>query len=448
MELKGYLEEHGVNWRDPKAIAAHPDIASEAMFSAKRLMEKTFFKYDALGMPKMFSKLGPAGRLLFQFKPFIIQATGYEYDLWRAAIQNKPEAWGQLGRHVGMLAALGGATGLMAHPIISYLGALVKFLTPGRPDVIHMAGHSIPLNVDGLEAISENARQQSMTGEERINNTMRYRWQDLLNYGILGSAFHVATGNRLGVSGQDITPDFSDFPHWLVSEAGPTFSLYPQLAQAWGKYLSTGRGTGRAMLGGAAGMLASHLISSKLTGGAPLPFSGATGGLVGAWLASKSADNPFGDFLFKSKEGKQLVFNLVPAMARNAYKTWEIYNHGNITNLDGEPQQVPYENRTEEMAAMLAGFSTIRREEYQAVNSFENSLAASYNTTREIVTNSMAVALKEGNTEEAWRIFLKAQHMGVYIPESAVQTRLQDLTQEAMTTMQQHQNAVTRYTQP
>jgi len=48
MELKGYLEEHGVNWRDPKAIAAHPDIASEAMFSAKRLMEKTFFKYDAL----------------------------------------------------------------------------------------------------------------------------------------------------------------------------------------------------------------------------------------------------------------------------------------------------------------------------------------------------------------------------------------------------------------
>jgi hypothetical protein len=447
MELKGYLQEHGVDWRSAADIAKHPDIAGEAMFSAKRLMEKTFFKYDALGMPKFFSRLGPAGRLLFQFKPFIVQQTGLEYDMLRDALHNKPGAWGQLGTHAAMLGTLGGVTGVLAHPVFSYIGGLTRMALPGHPEVMHVAGHSIPLTTDALETILEDRRTQSATPDQRLDNTMHYRWDDLLYYG-LGGLLHVAAGNRLSVSGQDITPDFSNLGSFFTSELGPTFGMYPQLYQAWQKYLSTGQNTVRAGLGGIAGAMVAQAISSKLTGGAPTQLTGLTGGLVGAWLATKSADNNFGAYLQRTKEGRQLLYSLVPSSAKGGLRTWEVYKTGNFTNLDGEPMHIPAENRTEEMMALLTGFSTIRREEYQAVNSFENSLSARYNTTREILVNEMAAALKEGNDEEAWKTALKAQNMGIYIPESAIQNRLQDLVQETMTTIQQHQNMITRYTAP
>jgi hypothetical protein len=448
MEMKGYLEEHGVDWRSVEDIAKHPDIAMEAMFSAKRLMEKTFFKYDALGMPKMFSKLGPAGRLLFQFKPYIVQQSGFEYDLFRDALANKPGAWGQLGGHAAALGVLGGATAVMAHPLLSYIGGLAKLAIPGHPDVVHLLGHTIPLNSTGLEAMAEDRRTQSATPDQRLDNSMHYRWDDLLYYGLPGLA-HVAAGNRLSVSGQDITPDFSSLGSFITSELGPTYGLYPQFYQAWLKYLTAGRGgMGRAAAGGALGTLASQMISSKLTGGAPMQLTGMAGNLVGAWLATKTANNPFGDFLARTKEGRSLLLSIIPSEFRNGLRTWEIHKTGGFTNLDGEPMMVPAENRTAEMLAMLSGVSTIRREEAMAVNSFENSLSTSYNTTREIMVNEMAYALKEGNSEEAWKVAFKAQNMGIYIPESAIQNRLQDLVQESMSTIQQHQNMVTRYTSP
>ena len=276
---------------------------------------------------------------------------------------------------------------------------------------------------------------------------MNYRWDDMLFYGVPG-LMHISVGNRLSVSGQDITPDFTDLGSWLGSQAGPTFGEYPKLAAAWYKYMSQRGGPGAAGVGNIAGTVIGQQLSRMLTGGAPLPFTGAAGGLIGAGLATRNADNPFFKFLTHSKEGRTAMLSLIPSQLRNMQRAVDLFSTGAVHNLNGEPEYISAENRTEELTALLSGVTSIRREEYMAVNAFQNSQTAKINNERETMVREIADAIKNGDTEEAQNIRIKSIDMGISISESDIQNRLQDLTQEDMATLQKRQNIITRYTQP
>ncbi len=437
--LRRELQKAGIDPTDVAAIEKNASAANQAAMKARDMVDKTFFRYDDLGMPRAFSMLGPAGRLLFQFKPYIIQQAGYTFDMMKAAARGDPNSWMQLGSHLGVLSALGGATGLMYHPLMTYTGGLIKLLT--KQDTISFLGKTFPLTPQALETMAYDRREKQRTPEEAFTDTNHYRWDDLLYYGIPG-LMHLALGERIGISGQDMLPDFTDPGSFVKSQLGPTYGVYPELANLWGKYLAQ-RGSGRGVTGGAVGALAGRAIFGPAYG-----FGGTIGGLLGAGLASKTGDNPFFDFLTTSREGRGLMMQLLPAMARNAQKTWQIYRYGARMNLDGEPIHVPVGDKTEEMMSQLAGAQTINQQESQAVLSFENAQSARYSNNQETLINEIADAIKHGDDERKWKAIQRALDLGVYIPEESIQDRLHSIARDAMYTIQQRQNLMTRYTQP
>jgi len=337
---------------------------------------------------------------------------------------------------------LGGAMFLTAHPLLSYIGGAIKMFT--KRDAISIAGHTVPLTSEAVAAMADDNRRQHMSPEQQFTNSMNYRWDDILYYGLPG-LLHLSIGSRIGISGSDMLPDFTDPGKFIKSELGPTFGPYAQLMGAWGKYIGQ-RGVGKGVVGGIAGSLALQALTQGRTGA--LPLSGPTGGILGAMLASMKSDNPFSQFLNTSTEGRQALLSMYPAEWRNIQRTAELFSTGALRNLSGEPMYVPAANRTEEAIALLTGFQSVRREENSAVASFGAAQSARYENEKQTLVREIAWHRSEGDNEKAWEATYRALNLGIYITENDVEGELRNLTTEAINTMQRHQDVQTRYMSP
>jgi hypothetical protein len=444
--IQRQLEKEGIDWKDAKAIEDNPAAAQRASVMAQKMVEKTFFKYDDLGMPSFFSQFGPLGRLAFQFKPFIYQQMSYEKDLLMDMLKGTPGAAAKFGGHMAITSVLGGLTGLAYHPVLSTIGGLIHLVT--NRNIMSVMGHNIALTPEAYEAQIAHRRELTADPEQTWANTPNYKWDDMLYYGLPG-LFHVAMGDRIGISGQDVMPDFNNGLGGLMqSAAGPTFGMVSPFIKAWTSYAQTS-GSKRGILGGLAGAVAMQQLTRAIGGGAPMTFSGIVGGIAGGSLFSRGeGQHSLAEFLNTSKEGRELLMQITSGELRNAMRTWEIMQHGYIRNMDGEREYFPASTLQEEVLAQAFGANTINREEYHSVMALEASENARVQHDEQSTVKEIATALAENDQERAWDLEIKAQGRGIVITPNMIQDELETLTNEAMNTMIKKKSVMTRWLAP
>lgn len=396
----------------------------EAVESARRLVRETQFLYDELSLPRALRSgplAGPLGRILFQFKPFMLNMLEYEASLVKNAFFKSETrfgkvALGQLAAHFGAMGVFGGAVGLAASPFLSLPYQLVNRLT---------GGNLIDPSTQ-LTAKQRERRRQMMSPEEQYSQSDHFKADDLLYYGLPGLV-GLDMGQRVGVSGQDLMMTIGDIPGWL----GPHASAYYDVFQAWKTY-GQSRGRERATAGGLAGAVA---LNTFLPAGIrnKLPWTATYGGLLGASLGSSGAPNDFREFLRTSEEGKRAMNRLLPTAFKNATRTYELFAHGAMRDIDGKPMYVPADDRFGEEMALALGLPTIRRQEYMAAISMMTGQQAEKDVTQHIMTNRAADAWADGDYAKFYQIMYDAGKLDIDISEQSIQRRLEALTQERLT---------------
>lgn len=474
VSMIGFNGAEAVNRYSTALVAIRRALAkgqseAAAIASARKMVRETQFEYDELSMPSIVRDFpyigGPIMRVLTQFKPFAGNMLAFEKDLVMNALRITPTtradiAWRQLGLHVGGIAMLGGATGLLYHPLISGIGHLIKYASGGK--VTHVAG--VPLTAEQAMVDRANKRLEMKTPEEAFTSTMHYDWDDALYYGV-GGRFHLNIGQRVGVSGQDLT-----FARNASSLLGPQYGAFYEFADAMKTYAQSPR-SGRGNVGALAGTLAPTFIPGALGRAVrAAPFSRTAGAYAGAHIASLGSDNNFGEFLFGTKRaeiipgvlgvtapgdetpsGRKIVARALPVAFRNFLWTWELFSDHALRDIDGKPAYIPADDILEEMFYTLASAPTIRRTEYAASIAMLVDDDRSVESKRQGFVDRIARARALGTEEgyiEANRLLMMANEEGVYIPESSVQRELETLTTERIETIRRPQSPTVRFGRP
>lgn len=407
------------------------DVAVE---SARDLIRKTQFLYDELDMPQMLAAGGPVSRVLFQFKPFLMNMMGYEADLIKNAMSFDPVALQQLATHMGALTVFGGAVGLAHHPVMSVIGGAAKL------------AHANAIGDFLLhpEETVRGRRRQNMSPEEIYANSMHYQASDLLYYGLPG-LLHLSLGQRAGVSGQDLQM-LGDTQNIF----GPQMGVYSELFKTWRDYAKQG-GSTAGLIGGALGAIAPSFIPTR--GGKllseisqfPVGYPRALSAIGLGWLFSAHSQNPFGDYLQSSEEGRSLFNKAGWTAVRNFARGFAIAHDGTIRDIDGKPQYIPVNNRVEETALAAAGIPSIRREEYSAAVGLLKGDASDMLATRRTYIERVAQAWAKNDWPHMYQILAQANSLGIDIPESAIQEELNSMTNESMETTRARLPVATRY---
>ena len=395
----------------------------EAIEYARRLVRETQFLYDELSLPRILRSgplAGPFGRILFQFKPFMLNMMEYEASLIKNAFLS-PEtrfggiAMGQLAAHFGAMAAAGGAVGLLYNPVVSIPYQLFTWITGERKEPAHM-----------LEAYQRERRRDSMSPEEQFQQSWKVRADDVLMYGLPG-LIGLDLGQRVGVSGQDLMMTL-DVPGVL----GPHASAYYDIAKAWQKHMGS-RGHGRAVAGAAAGAVAATFLPKEFQ--KQVPWLTTYASTAGAMLASRGTPNDFREFITKTPEGARMAARLQATIVKNAIKTFELFSDGAVRDMDGKPAFVPADDRFGEAAWLALGLPSTRREEYSAALNMLAGQAAVINNTRQILTTRAAQAWAEGDYGKFYEIMAGAAELDIDLDHRSIERELESITQERMSTI-------------
>lgn len=398
-----------------------------AIAEARNLVRDTQFKYDDLSIPSAMAKLGPVGRVLFQFKPFLLNQLGYEKDLFLNMLGlgtgniSKSVATQQFLAHLGVIGAFGGLTGLLYNPVIAVPGALVRMVT----------GKDMLATAQGAEAKQYQKRRAAALPEENVINSMHYLGDDLLYYGIPG-LMHLSLGQRVGVSGQDVLSAFDD----VGNIAGPSVSMYGDLFKAWKAYLqqTTSASEKARFLGGqAAGLVAGSFLPGPVAG---RPLVRVTGSLLGGYLASLGTHNSFAQFL-TGDEGRTLLFKDTQTLYRNYRRSMMLHQDGAFVDIDGKPQHIPANDASEELMYMLLGLPSIRNTEYSAVESILLANADESALQRKTMIDQIARAWAQRDYQTAYDAVYRAHEAGIDIPQGAINRRVEALVNERLQTLQQ-----------
>lgn len=441
---------------DPKGMNLD-DAAAKAF--ARNMVRETQFEYDELAIPHAITALGPIGRVLFQFKPFLVQMMSFEKDLMVNAFKRGPNgglntgAIAQLAHHFGSLAVFGGLTGLLANPVIEAVTLPMKWV--GGPD----------LTPDRFAADARRRRRESRlaldgerietTPDERFRESMPFNWENLFYNGVPGLV-GLSMGRRVGVSGQDLalSGGFGGSTFW-----GPHVSMYVNAAGV-AKQLYQQHGTGRALGGAIAGAALPGLIPGKVAqAAASTPGIRLLTGWVGGQLASgdlggPKAPNSMTDILQHTKEGRRFVSQATPTLLRNIQRgarTWDVMPDalrsfvttfgvtvdGTTRDLNGAPMYVPIDNQTQEAFWMLLGLPSIRQQETSAAVAMMGVADGGDVETMRSFVDRLAEAYVEvdegtGSETEVFRILHDAQILGLVIDEASVKRRIETLTQSRL----------------
>lgn len=399
---------------------------SEAAEAARQLVRDTQFLYHDLAMPKMFTALGPLGRILFQFKPFMVNMFAYQKDLLvNAIVKRDATSMKQLVAHSGALLAFGGAVGALYSPLISLPAQMANML---GVDFVDPATR--------VQQWLRQRRMDSASPEENFTNSFHANAEDILYYGLPGLTSLLgltppSMGRRVGVAGQEILSTF-DAP----GLAGPHASIYLDLANAWKEYLLHQRGRGGALAGALVGGVAYNaLVPAAVRSNWLAALNGPLASIFGAALMTKGANNPFGEFLANSPEGKRFYNRVMPSLYRNISRTMEVFRGGASLDMDGKPMYIPAGNRAEEMMWNGLGLPSARREEYQSAISFMTSEDTEIKNTRAVLINKIATALLDNNQQAAYDALAEAQDMGITIPRSSIDREIESRRVERIETI-------------
>ena len=410
---------------------------------AKNMVRETQFQYDEISMPLGFTKLGPAGRMLLQFKPFVANQLGFEKDLVMKAFINPAtgkagidaKAVQALATHWAMYSVWGGIRGIAASPAIAALGLPYFLMTGKRPDQLLM----------GMLRKSRNSKREPW---EKFTDSHKALSSDILWYG-LPALGRMSLGNRVGVSGQELM-NFWEIPGIF----GPHGSIFADVFSAYKGYART-KGSWLGVGGGIAGAVAPSLLPSVGGGFVKkvMPLGRVGGGLLGASAATGKLPgvdlfhypNPFYEFLEKEPQGKALSRRAVPTLLRNFIRSVEIMNTGAVRDMEFRPNYITADDKTEAMVAALFGVQTVSAEERNAALGLLFSEAALYDNTKKTLVERIARATAEGDKEgvaEAWR---SAHEQGIVIGNEEINRQLKNIQQDAERTLRQNVTSEIRH---
>lgn len=432
-----------------KRIMAQTGDVQQAIAGASDAVRRTQFLYDELSMPLAMQKLGPLGRVLFQFKPFMFNIISFEKDLIVKAAKGDRNAAKALGVHFGGLLAFGGVVGLLHNPVFSALGGVIKAAT--GEDTIDILGQEVPLTT-GAAQQRARARRQRRIAESDPLAAMSGEWRgsamdDLVTYGIPGLA-HLSMGQRIGVSGQDLTMMF-DSPSLLGPQVGPYWEVM-NLWRGWWQQRHGGFTT-PGFVGGVVGAVAPSFIPGEAgqfvrkSALAQALHTRSITGILGASLFSAGSKNPFGEYWRTSDQGRAVLARAMPSEVRNIQNMIRIFSEGVTRDIDGRPAHIAPRNRTEEAIYAGIGAPTIRRDEYNAATGILTGSAAIYSATRKSFVERAARAWAAQDYSEAYEILQRAQEMGIYISESSIQREMESITREKLETIRSQSPVQTRF---
>lgn len=435
-----------------------------AIAFARNMVRETQFLYDELAIPHAITAMGPLGRVLFQFKPFLFNMMSFEKDLMVRAILDRDRASiSQLATHLGALGAFGGVAGLSMNPIIEAATVPLKWAT------------GIDLSPDRMAATRRQRRREMMSPEERFSDTMHYGWDDVLFYGLPGLA-GLSMGRRVGIAGQDL----------MLGSGGATV-LGPHLAMYWSafqaaKQVAQLEGTGAAQIGAIAGAALPSLIPSKLVQATfSIPGSRLISAVALGEIASARSPTSLKDVFEGTREGRQFVSQVQPTAVRNilrATRGWSAMPEGmrdvvtqpgstllpegapdrlrrfvdsfgltvdgTVRDLDGKPTYIPIENGTQEALYLLLGLPSARQQEASAAVGMMTAGSQGDAATMRAFVDRVARAYVEvdqgdGLMEDVFKALHDAQRLGLHIDETSVKRRIEAITQERLETVYRRQ---------
>ena len=404
---------------------------------ARRVVRETQFQYDELAMPQLLAAGGPLMRVLFQFKPFLINMASFELEAMNGMWQGIRTGQGlgkvvnpaskQVLAHAGALLALGGMAGLAYNPLAQLVTAPLRMVIDEEGSGLL---HDIAYGPERGIADWQQRRWRGMTPEQRYSQSVPFRWDDILHYGIPG-AVGFSLGQRVGISGQDFT-----IPTSIPDALGPHLSVYGEIANAWSKYAGIeGSGTGAAVGAAAYGALlaipeitraggAVRAITQNAQWFARLPYFKELAATTVAAVASPQARGYF----TQSKEAIEAARRLMPAEVARIQASIQLGTSGAFTSASGQPTPVPRGSRLFEGAANILNLPTIRREEERAYNSFLSTNSAGRRDARAEYTSRIANYVLDGDMGKAYEVMFEAGRAGIELDEEAIQRRIDALT--------------------
>lgn len=369
-----YRREMGKMGVKPMTKGAAHDLA---LARARRMITKTQFLYDEIATPLMFAG-GPLGKVVFQFKTYMLNQVGFEKDLvknaWDAVFLgkgNKSIATRRLAAHFGTLATIGGARGVAAHPVISAI-LFAAATSQGKFNLDYIMDRVIGGPRDdwgGVVPLGWKDRRLAMTSpEDQLQNDFRTHLQDAFYYGLPG-LFGYNLGDRVTVSGQELAMNF-DYPGFL----GPHLAVYGEAATGiWNWVQTPDAARGKAALGAVTGALITQMLPIPGAGGktfGSVPLTKLAAGLLGAAVATKGANNSFGTWFTEAVNMSRFKRRGTASVARNVGDMIELYGEALFRDSSGKPTYIPDSDLHFEAISNLMGLPTIRQEEHSALTGY------------------------------------------------------------------------------
>jgi hypothetical protein len=376
---------------------------------AKDIVVKTQFLYTTQAMP-MFMK-GPVARVLFQFKPFLVNQVSFEKDLLMQIVRNpgNRQAWGAMGRHMGMYTAFGGLRGVVNHPLFMTWNGLAA-----------LGGWKA--TEDWLLSRNRYGKEQETAGLFRGSDNFTAR--DLLVHGIPG-LLGGSIGDRIGVSGQELNAD-----NFIM---GPHTTIMKDTFDALMAYTKAGGGAGKGLAGWGVGS------AVALAAGLNKPYQPLLVGAAAGLLSSSLTDNPMIDFM-DTRQGRKAWNSMMPTAYRNFDKTWDLMQGVTPRNINFAPLQQPWQlNRTEQAIWNFMGAQTVDDTEARAYARLILDEGEKHSAKRAMYGEQLAHAVVEADLQKYHTIAARAAKQGIAFEYSDIQARVERMRIPAMESVRQAQ---------
>jgi hypothetical protein len=372
---------------------------------AKDLMEQTQFLYTTEALP-MFMK-GPLARVVFQFKPFLVNQMSFTLDLGRALARREPGALKAMATHVGAYGLFGGMRAVVNHPFLAAFSGL--------------------LAINGWPTIEDWVMDRNRVQKDREREDVIFNTRDLLYHGVPG-LLGVSTGQRIGVSGQELQAD-----RFLE---GPYVSALLDFYRAARKFSAT-PGTAPNRVGGVAGAFAAGYVP----GIGRLPLTRIAGATFGAFLAGKAGAGQDMDLFLQSREGRRLYSTLVPTQLRNIDRTADIIKGVGPRDINFRPLLGPHTgiDRTYAGLAQAVGFELVPLAEQRAGGSVVMARGKRIQNARDFYAEAMARAIIQDDPTAFHQAAIAAANEGIAFSYGDLQDRIERMTVPAIETIRQAQ---------
>jgi hypothetical protein len=386
---------------------------------ARRLVAETQFYYESFAQP-MFMQ-GSVQRVLFQFKPFLVNQLSFEKDLLRTAMgkgtplmgMTQGEAFKALLRHGGYYLALGGMRGALNHPFLLPITAATAIFGYPAVDDLFMAGqrHEKSASTKGI-----------YQGSQGIISSSQYIARDVATHG-LPALLGLSLGERIGISSGEL--ELGSFGR------GPHVDMLLDYFAGVKEYMRAGKPQG-TLLPLTTGLAAQSLLARQglprswgfMVGTALTSQAGHILNLAGGNMGLSHTANRWSDFAMIGP-GKRAAQTVYPVFYRNLMRSLDLMVGHELVDFRNRPVTQTGASRAHTVLAALASAQTTDMAEIRALTSILLAGGEQNRLNRSIYADNMAMALMNGDWDLYYRLAAQAAREGISFSYGDMQDRVE-----------------------